>query len=473
MKAFSLVELTIALWIMTAAITAVALASFWLPTVVQDAARTAGAIRVVRAELAHAAASSNGIYSGTFAEEPGEDASRTDARASVSWKSLFGTQRTLSLEAVRIDPSAHPACDPFVSGDWYHPKTVSSTSIPGAEIAALAATPDALVVALESASSTDAATLLFYALHGTSSPELMGGIDAASTSRIGFSSVAASGDEVFAGNAFASRSAQTCSGGAACAQVQAYSIYAISSPELVGTLSFATSSEPYALAAGGTPAAVRTLMYKDGLLYAGLYKTASGDEFNIIDARDPAHLAWVSGIRIGRTVNDIQVRDGYAFVSTDDPSKELLVLDVHDPAHPAEAGSWNASGSASFGYGSASTVHAGTIRFGRTYTNNGSEFELLDARDPSRITLVQHADIGTVRDPESVRTLLTQDWLTFALLTHRLTFWNTGDTARMAEYAPAHELPAGSTGAALACRNNLLYLARNTSSGGIIDVLSG
>jgi len=473
MKSFSLIELMIALWVMTMTTVFVAQASLTLPMAVQDAARTADALRLARFEISTATASSTDIYSGTLSVERGEDVSRLNMRASVSWKSLFGTPRTLSFFTVKSVPGIDSVCDPFVSGDWSHPIFESSVPVPGI-IAALTSTHTILIVALSSAHSANDATLLFYSVHGTSSPVLVSEFDNASTSRTGFSSVARDDDILFAGSAFASDSTATCKDGISCAQIQVYDTKAPNGPELAGAFSFATSSTPYAVAAGGTPAAVRSLTYSGGFLYAGLHKTVSGDEFNILDAHNPANLAWVSGIRVGRTVNNIQIRDRYAFVSTDDPARELLIVDIHDPTHPRVAGTWDARGSTSFGYGATSTVHNGIIRFGRSYTNNGSEFQLLDAQDPSHIQLLEEADIGTARDPESVRALLTQDWLTFALLTHRLLLWNTGTSGTLAPFAASsYELPTGSVGISLACRDNQLYIARNTATGGIIDVLRG
>jgi len=487
MKAFSIIELLVALGIMTMTLTAISLAIFNLPRTIEDTSLKAGAIAVARAGLQEAIASSStqttlpfstssstGPYTTTLRIEEGEDISVSSIQEMVSWQNLFSTPQSLSLRTIIANPtSLHPACDPFVSGDWKHPVLRTSTKILKGRVAALAATQNLLVAALESTVTSADSTLLFYSAHGTSSPFLISGIDNAPTSHIGFSSITIGGDTVFAASAFASGSAETCEKSSACAQVQAYSLPTAGNVSERGGITLSTSTPPYALKTNNIPAAATAVIYDHGTLYVGLQKTVSGDEFNIIDAHDPSHLTWRSGLRIGRTVNDIQIRDGYAYVSSDNPSRELTVIDVRNPSQPFLAGTWNGPSGETFGYGTASTVHAGVVRFGRTYSN-AAEFELLDTHDLSHITEAQPHDLGTARSPQSVRDLLTQDWMTFVLLSNRLEFWNTADTYHALVFASPYLLPAGSSGTALTCQNNILYIGINLQDGtGTIQALSG
>jgi hypothetical protein len=59
----------------------------------------------------------------------------------------------------------------------------------------------------------------------------------------------------------------------------------------------------------------------------------------------------------------------------------------------------------------------------------------------------------------------------FILTAHKLELWNASSDIHMLPYASPYEFDG--TGADIACRDNLLYLARNSASGGMIDVLSG
>jgi hypothetical protein len=65
--------------------------------------------------------------------------------------------------------------------------------------------------------------------------------------------------------------------------------------------------------------------------------------------------------------------------------------------------------------------------------------------------------------------MVSMDTLTFALFTNRLLFIDTRDV----QHPETYILPKGSVGTALGCRDNLVYLARNTAAGGVIDVLTG
>jgi len=277
------------------------------------------------------------------------------------------------------------------------------------------------------------------------------------------------GDYAFVGNAFNSASPVTCADRVSCAQV---STYTTAVPRYISSLTLATSSAPFAYLIDGSNAPTTALTFYRGLLYVGLQKTVRGSELNIIDASDPYNLRWISGYSVGRTVTSITVRGGYAYVTTDDPSRELIVFDVSDPTHPTISAVWNAPGSLTFGYGSASSVYEDHVRLGRTYTGTGPEFEVLQVSTSSIVSELEYLDSGTARDPESVRALLTQDNITFMLLTHRLDVLDMHDP-KHAVYLGTYSFPSDSQGVALACRNNQLYLARNGSAGGIIDILQG
>jgi hypothetical protein len=431
---------------------------------------------VLRAQeiLTTLATTSDSFYMDSLRTEPLEDESFTSYTANVSWTNLFGTSQSVELSTIKLTGSTtQSACDPFISKDWGVPKVTASIPVAGT-ISDLAVTPQALFVTVGSTTNSHTPTLLSYSLTGTSTPVFVNGFDNASTSRIGFSSIAVGDGYVFAGNAFTSVSAATCADRISCAQIQAFKYSDTGVLSRTSTLTFATTSPPFSLSSNGTPSPVHSLTYYRHVLYAGLEKTLQGSEFNTIDARNPANLIWRSGYRVGRTVNRVSVRAENAYVSTDDPARELYVFDIHDVDHLSFRGSWDAPGSTSFGYGTANTVNGSTIRFGRSYSSNAPEFSVLDSSDPSHIQEIQSRDLGTVRDPESIRALVTQSYVTFVLLTHRLEIWNTGDPKLLTSFQNSYSLPAGSEGIALSCRNDLIYVGRNTSdSSGVIDILQG
>ncbi len=467
-RGVSIIELLIAFAIMVMTITAAVSAGILAPNIIEDARSASNALERTRVSLLS--------VNGDLSIEPLEDEQFAQQTAGSGWTTSQNTFRAIELSTIIQTATEPEACDPFTSGDWSHPNVVHTYSLtdlggaPGTySISSLSMSPDMLAVGIGSTSENSSPTQLLFQLSGTSTPQLIGAFDNASTSRIGNSSVVAFRDFAFSGNAFSSVSSSTCNQASNCAQIHTYTL---GLSGLVSALTLSTSSEPFAYRVDGSNAPVSSLTYHEGYLYVGLQKTVHGDEFNIVDAHDPTHLIWLAGYPIGRTVNNIAVRNGLAYASTDDPSRELIIFDVHDVFHPTVYASWNAPGATTFGYGSASTIYKDSIRFGRTYSSTDPEFELLQLGSSSAQE-VEHIDSGTPKDPESVRDLLTQDRLTFMLLTHRLDVLDTHNPSH-AEVFGSYALPAGSQGISLSCRNNQLYMARNESDGsGRIDILQG
>lgn len=488
MRAFSLIELVLAFSIAAILMVALALGIRALPIAISDARDEHTAIIRMRALLddMHAVRSLSSIPAGTvtggrftslFTVLPRDDDAFATVRAAVGWKSAFGSQRRAAADVLLLDASSSPeACDPFTSGDWTFPVKERTYSLragdllpaavpPGAySIAALAAAPGTLAIAIASTTQATDPSLLFFATSGTSTLSYVSGFDNASSSRIGFSALALGDGLVFASNSFASASDAVCGDGISCAQAQVFRFLAAQAPARVSALTLATSAPPYARTVQGIAASAITIAYGNHLLFLGLEKTQHGDEFNIVDAHDPQNLRWLSGFPVGRSVTGITVRNGLAYLSTDDPLRELILLDISDPAAPHMLGIWNAQGPSTFGYGGGTTLRGNLIRFGRTYTATGPEFELLDSTNPHAIREIAHSDPGTVVDRESVTSLLTQDRNTFVLMTRRLEIWDTHrDTGMtlLSKYA----LPYGAKGVALACRNDQLYVAYVAADG--------
>lgn len=497
MRGISLIEILLAIALMGITIVGIAEAIFGTTfslsqmQMEEEALRharhlLAGTYDIPYENLVSISSTTIGRFTQSLTIEEQEDQGISSARVLVSWQTPFGTQQTISLEARHADPQTSPSsCDGFVEEGWLRPQVRNTyllqqdgllgDTVPGGaySVAAIAATSSMIAVAINSTSIPSTPALFFFKAQGVSL-EHLSGFDNASTSRTGFSSVVFGNRFVFAGNRFGSKSSATCNDGVSCAQVQIFETKTKDTVQRVGAISLATTSQPFARTSGGESAGATTLFYQAPYLYLGLEKTNGGQEFSIVDVSDPSQPKWMSGYSVGRTINHITVRDSRAYVSTDDPARELIILDIRDTLHPVLLGSYNAPGAVGFGYGAASLARNSLLRFGRTYSSNASELSLLDVKNPAFIKEVASRDSGISKNPESVRSLASLDTLTFALLTHRLEFWNTNAPNTVSLLAPTHVLPAGTEGAALACRNNLMYLGRNSVDGsGMIDVLSG
>lgn len=101
---------------------------------------------------------------------------------------------------------------------------------------------------------------------------------------------------------------------------------------LAGSLSgqlVATSTLPGV--AGVRPEAV-SIFYADSKIYIGTKRTA-GHEFHIYDVTNPVTPRWLGSREMNHNINDIAVKNGYAFLATSGNVRDLIVLNVHDPAN--------------------------------------------------------------------------------------------------------------------------------------------
>ena len=126
----------------------------------------------------------------------------------------------------------------------------------------------------------------------------------------------------------------------------------------------------------------KVIYYNQGYVYLGLIKPASGPEFYIIDvgggggAASPTNPILKGSYTVGNTINDIVVKDNYAYLATDDNSGginhgNILVLDITNKnANPLPVASYY--NAASIAYGRSVSVSGSNIYLGRTYINSTS-----------------------------------------------------------------------------------------------------
>lgn len=128
----------------------------------------------------------------------------------------------------------------------------------------------------------------------------------------------------------------------------------------------------------------RSIKYFDGRVYVGTKETA-GPEFHIFNVENPANPYQVGFIEVTHNINDIDVRDGIAYLATSADTKELIVMDVDNPSGMFEVGYFNAGTSAVNDRDATALYLLGhTIYLGR---KRGAvlnpEFYMVDILDPS------------------------------------------------------------------------------------------
>ncbi len=166
---------------------------------------------------------------------------------------------------------------------------------------------------------------------------------------------------------------------------------------------------PYVLASfklpgvSGSGAMGQSLFFYNNKIYIGT-KAASGPEFHVVDVSNPAAPSEFGSYEVGADVNDIFVSGTTAYLATSDDSKELLILDVSDPAHIAQLGSFNASGNDD---GKSIYISGAKAYLGRA--GGTSDFIIIDVSNSSSPTQLGIANLGNV----SVNGIYVTDYLAF------------------------------------------------------------
>jgi prepilin-type N-terminal cleavage/methylation domain-containing protein len=504
-RGFSLIELLIALMLITNAIIAAALVSYGAPRMMQNAYLELGGVDRAQAALIHAellardrfnavesiaTTSENGYDLGLRVESTDDLTKRLIS--SVSWVDAGGVIQSFNYETTVTDYSnaaLHP-CDPFLSGDWKMPHVIDSYSLsPGAllpttlpsgaySISALSIRAGVLAIAVSTTTRATDPTLFFFDISSSSTAPrfLPPAFDNASVSRSGYTALAANPDGFFAANGFGSASAATCAHDElTCAQVHSFRVMN-GVPERSDSLRIPTTSPERAITTSGAGAAGAALAYReDGYLYLGLQKTTAGQELQSIDVHDPSALRRIGGMAIGRSVNDITIATSTAYIATDDNTssgKAVVAVDSTDPTTLYELGSYRFPGA---GYVQKVNRIGSRLYTGRSYAlGTSEEFSILDRSDSHTLTRLGGIDLGTAHSPQSVRGIIVRDFLAFVLTDSSLQLWNITNPNISASTQPYASIPIPSgTGTAFACRGNLMYIGSVDSSGaGYLSVVS-
>jgi hypothetical protein len=124
-------------------------------------------------------------------------------------------------------------------------------------------------------------------------------------------------------------------------------------------------------------AVANTIFYKDGYIYVGLANNSGGAEFYVIDVHNPLLLpAPLGSFEVGAGINAIYVKNGYAYLATDSSTRELIVLNIQDLAHPALYGVYDTPGASGSGQGKSLYTVGDTLYLGRYYSLTASTPEL-------------------------------------------------------------------------------------------------
>jgi hypothetical protein len=207
----------------------------------------------------------------------------------------------------------------------------------------------------------------------------------------------------------------------------------------------------------------------------GLTKSGSaqGDEFNIIDVTTPTSPQWLGGYSIGRSVNKIRIKGAYAYIATDGPQEEVLVLNISDPTHISLVYSFNAPGSSLYGYGKDLDFASTSVVLGRSYAQGSQDLFTLSANPQGSFSTINSEIAATSSNPISVISLLTHNESVYVLTSADLEFWRNISNGTPTEVNSETLLSSSSTATSLACNGNNLYMSSvDGSDESHLDILS-
>ncbi|MEK7576970.1 MAG: sulfatase-like hydrolase/transferase [Patescibacteria group bacterium] len=130
--------------------------------------------------------------------------------------------------------------------------------------------------------------------------------------------------------------------------------------------------------------------------------TGANPEFYIINIATSTQPTLASSLNIGKTVTRIAVYENYAYLLTNQDTGELLVVDISNKTAPFIASTFDIPGIANplSIYAVNSTLYVGTVN---NTASQGREFYILNASNPSAISLLGSYEVGAKVDSIVVR----------------------------------------------------------------------
>ncbi|MEK7531138.1 MAG: hypothetical protein AAB573_04720 [Patescibacteria group bacterium] len=393
----------------------------------------------------------DGFYTSEVTVTDGPDYFSKLVTANVSWSIGPRPQvATLTSLVSNIEnPVGADTCSSILTGDWDAP-TVQSSTNGTYEASGIDAYHERLFVAARRSAGDPEPTFLVYDVSGAS-PNLLSSVDSATSTVAGLASVVSAGKYAFGASAVHADFASCDDDNGQytrCGQLQVFE-RTLPSPEtweLKRTYKVPNVE-------GDTGSGIgNAVTFKDGFIYLGLTETSIGDEFIVIDVHNPLAPTRIGSYDVGRTVTNILVRNGYAFVtkSVDASSpEELLVLNVSNPTAPALSGSFD--GPQSNAHGESLYVVGDELYLARSISS-GSEFYRLNIETPATPSSIDSKNVGL-----SLWGIVVRSGRVFALANDVLTSFPLSDPTDVTDLTVAGD------GASLDCEGNSIYVSTNVS----------
>lgn len=467
---FSLIEILIAIAVLTLSIGAVIMLVFANQTLKVDALTNNEAIAKAKELIETARANSrqdfnlvnpipaatDDIYTKTL------DVTMLDfwTKKIVSTVTWQADSRSLSINFSTIvtnpdGPGGGTTCNSALAGDWKNPqfmvyefgKDLLGDSSSGFPISGIDVRDGKLYVVISNSNGNNFPTFFTFSLAipdpTVSVPALLKQFDSDTTIKAGLNAIRVSGNFAYVAKAT----------GPAHGQLQIIDISDIANPVVKSTFKVP------GVTGTGSQALGNTIFYKDGYVYLGLTKTATGPEFNVIDVASSTAPVWKAGYSVGNDINSIYIKDYYAYIASPN-TNDLIVTIVATSSWPnlPTIGSFDVSGGSN---GKSVDVVGTTLYLGRTFGTN--EFYILNGTNLSSISNIAHKDIGSGNET-SINGILIRDSLAFFITNSKFEVWNIADIGNIHPWTPNNlvseftDLPGGK-GTVMDCEGNFIFFA--------------
>lgn len=159
----------------------------------------------------------------------------------------------------------------------------------------------------------------------------------------------------------------------------------------------------------------RSIYYLNSRVYIGTHDTA-GPEFHVFDVSNPESPTHLGSVELTTNVHDIVVRDTLAYLATSDNNSELCIIDVSDPSAMQDCEDvtgmeYDAAGNFD---GTAIDVLGSNAYLGRADAGGSHDFLVLSVVDPLAVDLRGSLDLGINSNTE-VTALKTVGSLVFVV----------------------------------------------------------
>lgn len=357
----------------------------------------------------------------------------------VSWKNDNTVNQGVNLSTLITSPenvNGGTTCNSVLSGDWTHPQTLGSTDVGenngGTDVDIF--NGKAYVTADPSADIKDDFYIIDVSNPNINNLPVLGQINVSS----GLEAVHVADNYAYVAN----RSKD--------GQLQIIDITDTTNPVAV------IAGSGYKInAVTGNGAYGKSIYYKNGFVYLGLYNTDTGPEFNIIDVSNPTAPVWRGGYIIGHEVNAIYIRGNYAYIGSPNNS-ELIVLNISNPTSPTLVSQLDLADNSANGKSIA--IVGNTLYLGRTQGASSAtkEFQKVDITNPSSPSAGSSIGIGT-----TINAIAIRDNLAFMLTADTnlgFQIWNL-NTGTMYGSKNVQQTSTGG----MDCEGNYIYIAQRSN----------